>query len=91
MQYDLNGKKLKTYPGINMASKVTGTPEAGIMNVLKGREIFANKFVWAYGILRKMDVAAIRQLSWKSVTSWWAVRVILSIWLRCRFTKGRLV
>ena len=61
MQYDLNGKKLKTYPGINMASKVTGTPEAGIMNVLKGPEIFANKFVWAYGILRKMDVAAIRQ------------------------------
>lgn len=59
-QYDLNGKKLKTYPSINVASKVTGTYEAGIANVLKGRQVSANNFVWAYGTLQKVDVAAIR-------------------------------
>ncbi|MFT3949825.1 MAG: NUMOD1 domain-containing DNA-binding protein [Agriterribacter sp.] len=59
-QYDLNGKKLKTYPSINVASKITGTPEAGIVSVLKGRQVCAHNFVWAYGTLRKIDVAAIR-------------------------------
>lgn len=59
-QYDLKGKKLKTYPSINVAGKVTGIRDTCIVSVLKGRQISTHNFVWAYGTLRKIDVAAIR-------------------------------
>ena len=61
-QYNDQGKYIKTYPSIRVASKVAGVPEAGIVSVLKDRQVIAGGFHWKYGKDRsKADVEGRRQ------------------------------
>jgi hypothetical protein len=59
--YNLKGKRLKTFPSIRVAAKVTGNRETNILNVLKKRCVTSGGFVWAYGKKKIVDVAAIRK------------------------------
>lgn len=60
-QYTLKGKIMKTFPSIRVAEKVTGVREAGIVSVLKKRQVCSGGYVWGYGKKKSIDVAAIRK------------------------------
>jgi hypothetical protein len=60
-QYSGEGKFIRTFPSIRVASRVTGVSENGILSVLKGRQIRSGGFAWDYGARRKVDVQAIRK------------------------------
>ncbi len=61
-QYSDQGKYIKTFPSIRVASMMTGVTEAGILSVLKDRQVIAGGFHWKYGKDRgKADVKGRRQ------------------------------
>ena len=52
-QYDLNGNRIKTYPGINLAAMETGIQHSNISMAAKGKKRQMGGFVWRYGKGRK--------------------------------------
>jgi hypothetical protein len=59
-QYTLEGKKVQTYPSIEVAAEVLGITPNNIISVLKGRQISGGGFVWRYGKEKSVDVEAVR-------------------------------
>lgn len=45
-QYDLNGDKLNTYPGLSMAKQATGVSRVNIWRCLNGKLSTAGGFIW---------------------------------------------
>jgi hypothetical protein len=60
-QYDRNGIRKKTFPSIAVAEQVTGVKATLILSVLKERSLTAGRFVWAYGMRKKVDVVTRRK------------------------------
>ncbi len=56
-QYDLNGKKVKTFPSIAIASKETGISHSLISSRARGIEYSAGGYIWRQGKARKIDIA----------------------------------
>lgn len=48
-QYDLQGRKIKVYPGIKAAAEATGCSRPGISDVLKGLMLKTSNYIWRYG------------------------------------------
>lgn len=48
IQFDINGKYIKTYQSIQEASQITQTNRTSIIGVLKGNYKTANNFIWRY-------------------------------------------
>lgn len=55
-QYDLNGKKIKTFPSIAIAAQETGISPSHISSRARGIEYSAGGFIWRYGKSRKIDL-----------------------------------
>lgn len=55
-QYDLNGKKIKTFPSIAIAARETGISHSHISNRARGIEYSAGGFIWRQGKARKIDL-----------------------------------
>ncbi|HRO86304.1 MAG TPA: NUMOD1 domain-containing DNA-binding protein [Niabella sp.] len=55
-QYDLNGKKIKTFPSIAIAARATGISHSHISNRARGIEHSAGGFIWRQGKARKIDL-----------------------------------
>ena len=47
-QFSLEGKKIKTFPSIEEASRKTGTQSSGIVLCCRGKRKFSNNFQWCY-------------------------------------------
>ena len=48
-QYDLNGRKIASYPSISAVEKATGISSSHICNALKKKDHFASGFIWYQG------------------------------------------
>ena len=48
-QYDLNGNRIKVYPGINIAAMETGIQHGNISRAAKGKNKQMGGFIWRYG------------------------------------------
>ena len=55
-QYDLKGRKIKTFPSIAVASKETGISHSHISSRARGVEYTAGGFIWRQGKARKIDI-----------------------------------
>lgn len=55
-QYDLNGKRIKTFRSIAVAAQETGISHSHISNRARGIEYSAGGFIWRPGKARKIDV-----------------------------------
>ncbi|HEY1870491.1 MAG TPA: NUMOD1 domain-containing DNA-binding protein [Chitinophagaceae bacterium] len=55
-QYDLNGRRIKTFPSIAAASYETGISHSHISNRARGIEYSAGGFIWKQGKARKIDL-----------------------------------
>lgn len=55
-QYDLKGRKIKTFPSIAIASQETGISHSHISNRVRGTEYSAGGFIWRQGKARKIDI-----------------------------------
>jgi NUMOD4 motif/NUMOD1 domain len=64
-QYTPDGKLIQTFPSIRVAEKITAVTEAGIVSVLKKRQVSSGGYVWGYGIKKNIDVARIRKANLK--------------------------
>ncbi len=56
-QYDLNGKKIKTFPSATVAGRETGINRGHISARARGVEFSAGGFIWKQGKARKIDLA----------------------------------
>jgi len=55
-QYDLNGRKIKTFPSIVIAAREMGISHSHIANIARGIEYSAGGFIWRQGKARKIDL-----------------------------------
>ena len=60
-QYNLNGRKIKTYPSAAEAERATGVFATSIGKVASGEDISAGGFIWRWGRESKVDVNALKQ------------------------------
>jgi hypothetical protein len=60
-QYDLNGKKIQTYPSIYAAARTLNISPAGINSTLKERQLSCGGFLWQYGHTARMDMRAFEE------------------------------
>lgn len=56
-QYTMNGKKIKTFPSIAIASAKTGISHSHIANRARGIEISAGGFIWRLGKAPIVDIS----------------------------------
>lgn len=55
-QYNMQGKKIKTYPSIAIAAEKTGISHSHISNRARGTEFSAGGFIWRYGKAGSIDI-----------------------------------
>lgn len=55
-QYNLHGKKIKTYPSIAVAAEKTGISHSHISNRARGTEYSAGGFIWRFGKEPQIDI-----------------------------------
>ncbi|MDE3144340.1 MAG: hypothetical protein KGL19_09315, partial [Bacteroidota bacterium] len=55
-QYNIQGKKVKTYPSIAVASKRTGISHSHISSRARGNEYSAGGFIWRFGKDPQIDI-----------------------------------
>lgn len=55
-QYNLQGKKIKTYPSIAIAAEKTGISHSHISNRARGIEFSAGGFIWRFGNDPEIDI-----------------------------------
>lgn len=55
-QYNIQGKKVKTYPSIAIASKITGISHSHISSRARGNEYSAGGFIWRFGKDPQIDI-----------------------------------
>jgi hypothetical protein len=60
-QYNINGRKIKTFPSAAEAERATGVFATSIGKVASGEDISAGGFIWRWGKEPKVDVVAIKE------------------------------
>ena len=62
-QYNLQGKKIKTYPSVTSAVKETGISQTHISTRARGIEFSAGGFIWRYGNKARIDMQPMLELT----------------------------
>jgi len=62
-QYNLQGKKIKTYSSVRSAAKETGISHSHISTRARGIEFSAGGFIWRYGNKARIDMQPILELT----------------------------
>lgn len=61
-QYTMQGKKIKTYPSVAIASQKTGISQSHISNRASGTEFSAGGFIWRFGKAPFVDIKPMLKL-----------------------------
>lgn len=56
-KYNMDGKKINTYPSITSAAKETGISHGQISHVANGIELTARGFIWRFGNVEEIDIS----------------------------------
>ena len=62
-QYNLQGKKIKTYPSVVSVAKETGISHSHISTRARGIEFSAGGFIWRYGKKARIDMQPMLELT----------------------------
>ena len=62
-QYNLQGRRIKTYPSVRSAVKETGISETHISTRARGIEFSAGGFIWRYGKKARIDMQPMLELT----------------------------
>lgn len=60
-QYDMKGKRIRTFPSIEAASKKTGISNSRIAYIARGLEYSAGGFIWRHGNAPYIDLSPMRE------------------------------